>query len=280
MTVEQLVEEMEENEDTVECKHCEELFDKNDCRHVLGFGWLCGDCQSILSSKEEPLVFTDEYEKELEAEETAAARYYDRMEQRGKDITKHGASIEEAMDPRDMVELEYTSLTVTLYGKKRAEDDWDEMEHTDSHVFLVPKIEVATAIWENWLTEEDVTSVEGGLEALENDDAWESFLESHFDELFEKYEQQILAYFEDEATEDFRERAQTEYQLDQLYGNSDQAYDELRDSRLFRENKEKPFLEEFDSAEDHKACLTDCPECGTVSYDMKEQYCTNCGLNL
>jgi hypothetical protein len=146
----------------------------------------------------------------------------------------------------------------------------------------VPKVEVATAIWENWITEEDVTDVEGGLDALEDDVAWEKFLETNFDALFEKYHVQILEYFKDEATKDFRERSQEDYSLGQWYDNSDAAYDEWRDSKLFDEscNKQKLFLEEFDDAETHKANLTDCPECGTVSYDMKEQYCSNCGLGL
>jgi hypothetical protein len=189
----------------------------------------------------------------------------------------------EALDPRDMVELEYPSLTVTLYGPKRDVDDWDEVEHNTSHVFLVPKVEVATAIWENWITEEDVADVEGGLEFLEDDTAWEKFLETHFDDLFEKYHQQILDYFKDEAAEDFREHSQEEHDLERWANNSkiynwneeDDSWDAVEESA-----SQKPFLEEFDDAETHKASLTGCPECGTVSYDMKEQYCTNCGLNL
>jgi hypothetical protein len=45
MTIEQLVEEMEENEDTVECVGCEALFSKAECFHKDGIGWLCGDCE-------------------------------------------------------------------------------------------------------------------------------------------------------------------------------------------------------------------------------------------
>ena len=399
MTIEQLVEEMEENEDDIECKSCHELFDKSECMHDRDYGWLCSRCQRAIEDHGASVVISEpsleesydsdskveleyknmtatittrvipatrwdpeEYEEEEvtkdfiyrvdaseiadviwgnfiseddaksvtgglatlededewqaflnnnfdklvrkyystlleyyreDAEEAAEAEFqddYDDAQNDGPDPDAEYDSwynescprqpVTEKMDPRDLVELEYPSLTVTLYGAKRDVDDWDEVEHTDSHVFLVPKIEIATAIWENWITEEDVKDVEGGLAALEADDAWEKFLETNFDDLFEKYNKQIFDYFEEEATEDFRERSQEEYQLDQLYDNSDQAYDELRDSRLFREGKEKPFLEEFDSAEDHKARLTDCPECGSVSYDMKEQYCTNCGLNL
>lgn len=45
MTIDQLKEAMEENEDTVECAGCEELFPKEDCFHKDGIGWLCGDCE-------------------------------------------------------------------------------------------------------------------------------------------------------------------------------------------------------------------------------------------
>jgi hypothetical protein len=36
---------MEENEDTVECAGCEELFPKDECFHKEGIGYLCGDCE-------------------------------------------------------------------------------------------------------------------------------------------------------------------------------------------------------------------------------------------
>lgn len=45
MSIDQLKEAMEENEDTVECAGCEELFPKDECWHKEGIGWLCGDCE-------------------------------------------------------------------------------------------------------------------------------------------------------------------------------------------------------------------------------------------
>ena len=240
MTVEQLVEEMEENEDDVECRRCEELFDKSECKYDKDYhGWLCWHCQQAVLDH-------------------------------GGDLKIGTAPVDESYssNPQDQVELEYPSLTVTLYGPKRDVDDWDEVEHTTSHVFLVPKVEVATAIWENWITDEDAADVEGGLDTLEDDTAWEKFLETHFDDLFEKYHQQILDYFKDEAAEDFRERSQEEHDLER-WANNSKIYD-WDDSDVVEESVgQKPFLEEFDDAETHKANLTDCPECGTVSYDMK-----------
>lgn len=45
MTLRELVEAMEENEDQVECAGCEELHDKSMCFHKDDIGWLCSDCE-------------------------------------------------------------------------------------------------------------------------------------------------------------------------------------------------------------------------------------------
>ena len=53
MTIEELVEAMEENEDTVECTKCGGLFEKAKCHHNNeGFGWCCESCGSTESLEE------------------------------------------------------------------------------------------------------------------------------------------------------------------------------------------------------------------------------------
>jgi hypothetical protein len=59
MTIEELVEEMEDHEDTVECKWCDELFNKNSCRKEDKLGWLCNSCVEALKSRGEPLTFKE-----------------------------------------------------------------------------------------------------------------------------------------------------------------------------------------------------------------------------
>lgn len=59
MTIEELVEEMEENEDEVECTWCEDLFDKSECRYEVNLGWLCDRCQSAIMSRGESLTFRE-----------------------------------------------------------------------------------------------------------------------------------------------------------------------------------------------------------------------------
>ena len=44
LTIEDLVEEMEKNEDTVECKYCNDLFSKEACTYKEGLGYVCEGC--------------------------------------------------------------------------------------------------------------------------------------------------------------------------------------------------------------------------------------------
>ena len=54
MTIEELVEAMEENEDTVECTKCGGLFEKAECTHNKeGFGWCCTNCEPVDTLVEE-----------------------------------------------------------------------------------------------------------------------------------------------------------------------------------------------------------------------------------
>lgn len=58
-SIKDLVEEMEENEDMVECKWCDELFDKSECRYEVNMGWLCPYCIAALKSRGEELTFRE-----------------------------------------------------------------------------------------------------------------------------------------------------------------------------------------------------------------------------
>ena len=59
MTIKDLVEAMEENEDMVECTWCEDLFEKSECRYEVNLGWLCDRCQAAIMSRGEPLTFRE-----------------------------------------------------------------------------------------------------------------------------------------------------------------------------------------------------------------------------
>lgn len=59
MAIEDIVEEMEENEDTVECTWCNDLFDKSECRYEVDLGWLCSRCEMAIKSRGETLTFRE-----------------------------------------------------------------------------------------------------------------------------------------------------------------------------------------------------------------------------
>jgi hypothetical protein len=274
MSIEDLVEAMEENEDEVECALCNELFpkaechydeeegyicaqceeetvkctwcgfhyDPSECRKEVDMGWLCSGCESAIKSRGETLTFKEN-------------NYWDFLDEEFE-ADDNSENLEEAVSANTDVEFEYTDLKVTLQGKKRDADDWDEAEDTVSHTFTKSRDDVATDIWENFITEEDVKDVEGGLEALEDDAAWDEFLSTHFDDLVEKYQDKLLDYYRTEAAK--------EYEETHSLGESC-----------------KSFLEELEEAVDYRARLADCPECGfKESYDHETGICINCGFNI
>lgn len=59
MTIKQLVETMEENEDMVECTWCNDLFSKDECRYEVNLGYLCSRCEAAIKSRGETLTFRE-----------------------------------------------------------------------------------------------------------------------------------------------------------------------------------------------------------------------------
>ena len=242
MSIKDLVEEMEENEDTVECTWCEELFDKSECRKEVDLGWLCDRCQAAIMSRGERLTFREN-------------SYWDFLDESDEEAGAEN-TLEEAFDRNAEVEFEYDSLEVSLQGAKSAEDDWEEAEDTVSYSFYKNKDDVATDIWENFIQEADAKDVDGGLEALEDDRAWYTFLETNFDNLLDKYYDKLLKYYEDDARKEYEE------------GHS------LSECK-------KSFLEELEEPDTYKARLSACPECGIdESFDHETGICINCGFNI
>lgn len=85
--IKSLVEMMEENEDTVECKWCEDLFDKSECRYEVNLGYLCPRCEAAIKSRGETLTFREnnywdflDEEYESEKNELEEAYHYPRLE--------------------------------------------------------------------------------------------------------------------------------------------------------------------------------------------------------
>ena len=96
---------------------------------------------------------------------------------------------------------------------------------------MLTKDDVANTIWDVFITEEDVADVPGGLEALEDDEAWKKFLETHFDDLFEKYYDELLKYYKDAAQEAFGSSTSwDDYKSAEADKRADYEYEMWRDA--------------------------------------------------
>jgi hypothetical protein len=254
MTIKDLVEEMEENEDTVECTWCEDLFDKSECRYEINLGWLCSRCQAAIMSRGETLTFREnsywdfldedtdvEIDEEDEKTEEASKSMIEELEDADaykkrltlcpecgdtttfdnetgmcincgfNTLTEDVVSDKIEAACKEKVDLDYSNIEVTGMSAKRDVDDWDEWTELRDFVYTVDKQDIIETLF-GYVQEEDVTDI-GGLKAFEelsDDDAW-LYMIDHFDELFEKYEQQLLKYYEDSAAEaaqeDYYERS-------------------------------------------------------------------------
>jgi hypothetical protein len=175
MTVEELLEELEENEDTVECKWCDELFDKSECRYEVDMGWLCDRCIAAIKSRGEPLTFREN-------------NYSDFLDEDVDTSEKHWFD-------NDVV-LAYEDLTV---------DTGDDTYTYDEYKYEVDPVDVfETLLWEGCLTAEDLKDFPGGIERFKelvgNDDTLiDTYLNSHFEDFVYKYEDKLKAYYETKA---------------------------------------------------------------------------------
>lgn len=336
------VDDLEVDEDTVECTWCNELFDRSECRYEVDLGWLCSRCEAAIKSRGETLTFREgsywdfldesaepiteaslsdiaasvnaEFGSDLNSDDIldktgvedsrhvnlttkltpsekakiekdkAAARAYRRKLADWKHYQNSKAeSINEAFNPEEQIEFEYNDLKVTLFGniQDRETGTYDDHEIKVNYLYYRKAQDVATDIWENFITDEDVAEVSNGLEALLDDELWGKFLETHFDTLFDKYYENLLEYYREDATT----KCEMTYSYqDYLDGElSDASYKMTRkltdEEKQFLANNKNSVLEELEDSDAYRARLTTCPECGAASLDLETGICINCGFN-
>jgi hypothetical protein len=260
MTIEQLVEEMEENEDTVECTWCEDLFDKSECRYEVDLGWLCSRCEMAIKSRGETLTFREN-------------SYWDFLDEEVASEEPLAEAV--AFNPQDTIELHYDKIKVSIVTREIPATYWEPADYeeetvTDYFDYEVKIDDVATVLWENFLTDEDVADVPGGFDTLEDEDAWYKYLAEHFDDLVEKYNKELLDYYEESAKEAAQEKFQDEYDNYE----PEYFYDESLNI-----GKSKSMLEELEDSETYRSRLGLCPECDTHSFDNETGICIKCGFN-
>jgi len=286
MTIEQLVEAMEENEDTVECVCCNELYPKEDCKHDEKHGWICPDCadEVVECTWCEELYDRSQCRYEVDmgwlCDHCEAA-----IKSRGETLTFRENNyldfLDEAFNGKEAVEFDYNDLEVTLLDNKqdRETGTYGEHEETVHYTYTVSKYDVAVDMWEHDLiTEEDVLDVPGGLNTLEDEDALHAFLKDHFDILLDKYYDQLLEIYRDSAAEAYE--SNTSYEEYWQDGYDDYIADRHADDRYDESIKPVSKLEELEESEDYKKRLSLCPECGSNSFDPETGFCINCGFEL
>ncbi len=149
----------------------------------------------------------------------------------------------EEFDYRQEIDLEYEDLFITVYGQQRDVDDWDTWEGKVNWTYTVTAQDIIELVLQDRIDESDLPNIDN-MEGEEID----KFIDDHFDELYAKYENDILDYFMDDAKED----AEAHYDPREFDDSADRAYDEYQD-RLWdmRESKKteynrKDYDDDFD----------------------------------
>lgn len=177
------------------------------------------------------------------------------------------AGLSEDFDAKKMETLVYDNLTVPVQtgyvpATREEPEEYITKDYTDSFEYSVPVNNVATTIFENFLTDEEYYE----LAESENNDklAWKNLLD-RYDEFVEKHYDELLDYYREDAEEAAKDDFQDRY-----------------DDRDFDEGlTKKSMLEELEDPDTYRFRLADCPECGaSKSYDHETGICIGCGFNF
>lgn len=102
-------------------------------------------------------------------------------------------------------ELYYPELEFVEFGEQRDADDWDDWERSEPWEYEVDLEDLYELIWDICISEDDFPRY-GDEDFDPNDpDDWEeyeSWLDENFDKIYDKYEKQILDFYEKDAIED------------------------------------------------------------------------------
>lgn len=254
MTIEGLVEAMEENEDMVECKKCHELFPKEDMLYELSKGYLCPICIMDLDSQGVDLEFRPREipEKVVDEEPLEEAK-------------KTSSTEYDIFD--DSVSFYYNGLEAIVQYNQTDADSWDEKEfYSDNFEYNVPIKDLAEDLWNYCIDDEAYKEFQDRYEELYKDDAaWLKFVNDHIDTLMSKYSKQLFDQFESDAEEKYQKEVWEEW---------NNRYNESVEEAAV----EKNLLETLEESEDYKKRLMMCPECGEDSFDPETGICINCGF--
>jgi hypothetical protein len=153
------------------------------------------------------------------------------------------ASLHEDANKGDTVELEYEQLTATVVtgsipATREDPAEYIEGEFTGHYTYEADMDTVIQVLLDKFLVDEDFADLPGGRADLEDEATFEKFFDEHLDDLVEKYYQQLLDHFEDDAAEE----ASNSEEFQDAYNDAmeaaeddywDRRYEEERDRRRF-----------------------------------------------
>ena len=168
MTIEQLVEEMEENEDMVECTWCNDLFPKDECRKEADLGYLCSRCEAAIKSRGEKLTFVendywDFLDEEIEEpkESNSETKYWICFYDNNDVAVIEAADEDEAMDTFMSYyndEYFFDSWDHDWFVDEISKEEYDEWE--ESHSNIPPELRAKLSLTEGAYDFEHIASVE------------------------------------------------------------------------------------------------------------------------
>jgi hypothetical protein len=239
MTVEELVEEMEENEDTVECTWCNDLFDKSECRKEVDLGWLCGRCEAAIKSRGETLTFRENNYWDFLDESTGSGQ---RIRLVHKDSKYHSdgtpyqlTDLKNLLKSSDICELDITSINLIA----KFDNNCKIIQETDkAYLVTVPCY---------YRNQQDHSK-------------------------FEERPKYIKCWVPKAQTEFINESVGEDSADAEVLHDLGNTYDGGYPSEGSR-------LAELEDADEYSKRLTMCPECGEKSYDAETSLCISCGFN-
>ncbi len=245
MTIEQLVEEMEENEDMVECTWCNDLFPKDECRKEVDLGYLCSRCEAAIKSRGEKLTFVEN-------------DYWDFLDENmDRDPLDHHDPDYDEEEAADYLGSLMDAAKDAMYDKAL-----DEL--AADHDFF-------NEDFDDPIDEEAEESIFDGAESVEE-----------VAEVLIKEEEKAIDQYE-EAKEKIAEVVEGEDAdvvnelLDHIKEEEEEHIEELEG--LLPEETENETSEI--SVEEALTVLGDCPECGAKkAFDRESGVCNNCGFIL
>ena len=281
MTIEQLKEAMEENEDTVECAGCEELFPKDECFHKEGIGYLCGNCEDRIVKCTWCDELFDKSECRYEVDlGWLCSRCELAIKSRGETLTFKEGNYWDFLDEKLDLDIDFSncidSSDMEIWGVEPIGKDTYK-------AVLLKRYENVPFRGAGYRDEIDRIEAEifdiDGLFVFHFDKNGLPFLGRWNPELLNSLGNCEII-FDDERYDQACERALRvlgEHSSEQEEPKEVHDLGNEYDGGYPEDNK----LEELEEAADYRSRLDLCPECGAgKAFDKDTGFCLDCGFNI